>query len=183
MCLLAGRGNGRAELDGCRRSRPGSSWPAKHAGEAAMKSVQVIICALVLTTSTAAPVRAENVVRWVSAAVISSWEPAKDDTPTQAGLDQVYEGLTLTDSDLTLRPGLATAWTLTRPDTWRFELRRGVRFHDDSLLTAADVVFSLNRVGAEGSQLADLTPSIVTVTPTAEDTVEVTTKGPDLLLP
>jgi ABC-type transport system substrate-binding protein len=43
---------------------------------------------------------------------------------------------------------LATAWKQTSPTVWRFELRKGVQFHDGKPFTADDVVFSLSAPAA-----------------------------------
>ena len=41
-------------------------------------------------------------------------------------------------------PGLATSWDLSNPTALRFNLRQGVRFHDGTPFTSADVVTSVN---------------------------------------
>jgi peptide/nickel transport system substrate-binding protein len=57
----------------------------------------------------------------------------------------VFDALTHVDEDTRLVPGLATSWRAVDGLTWEFRLRRGVKFHDGSDFTAADVVFSLER--------------------------------------
>ena len=54
----------------------------------------------------------------------------------------MYEPLVGRNKDLSLAPALATAWKQTSPTVWRFELRKGVQFHDGTPFTADDVVFS-----------------------------------------
>ena len=65
---------------------------------------------------------------------------------TNAILMHVYEGLTRYNAKFEVEPALATKWTYISPTQVRFELRKGVKFHDGTPFTADDVVFSLNRI-------------------------------------
>jgi peptide/nickel transport system substrate-binding protein len=57
----------------------------------------------------------------------------------------VFDALTRVDENARLVPGLAESWKAIDATTWEFRLRRGVKFHDGSELTAEDVVYSLER--------------------------------------
>ncbi len=47
--------------------------------------------------------------------------------------------------DWKLKPGLAESWSNPNPTTWIYNIRPGVKFWDGHPLTAADVVYSLER--------------------------------------
>ncbi len=61
-------------------------------------------------------------------------------------LGHAYEGLTRYNTKYEVEPALATKWTYVTPTLVRFELRRGVKFHDGAPMTADDVVFSYQRI-------------------------------------
>jgi peptide/nickel transport system substrate-binding protein len=44
----------------------------------------------------------------------------------------------------TLAPKLATSWHASKPDTWTFKLRKGVKWHNGKAFTADDVVYTFN---------------------------------------
>lgn len=75
-------------------------------------------------------------------------DPARvSDTYGRSVAQQLFDGLVQFDSTLMVTPALAEFWKATRDGmTWTFTLRKGVRFHDGSELTAQDVVYSLTRV-------------------------------------
>ena len=58
----------------------------------------------------------------------------------------IFEALTHLDDSYRPVPHLATAWRTIDSTTWEFEIRRGVRFHNGELLTADDVVYTLERI-------------------------------------
>jgi peptide/nickel transport system substrate-binding protein len=58
---------------------------------------------------------------------------------------QIFEQLVRQDERQRLVPGLALSWQPVGDTLWEFKLRQGVRFHDGSPFTAADVAFSLDR--------------------------------------
>ncbi|MDR6214390.1 ABC transporter substrate-binding protein [Paracidovorax wautersii] len=95
----------------------------------------------------------------------------------------VYEPLIGRNKDLSLAPALATAWKQTAPTVWRFELRKGVLFHDGTPFTADDVLFSLQRTQANASDMKTYTNDFQEVRKIDDHTVEIETKAPYPILP
>jgi peptide/nickel transport system substrate-binding protein len=95
----------------------------------------------------------------------------------------VYEPLVTRDKDLKLVPALATSWKQTSPTVWRFELRKGVTFHDGRPFTADDVIFSLARGAGDGSDMRSYTNDIKDVRKLGDFAVEIETKAPFPILP
>jgi peptide/nickel transport system substrate-binding protein len=96
----------------------------------------------------------------------------------------IYEGLISRSPGLEIQPSLSTEWEVIEPTKWRFKLRQGVKFHDGRAFTAADVVFSAERVQKEGSDLkARLAgPGVVSVTRVDDHTIDVVTAKPSPIL-
>ncbi len=67
-------------------------------------------------------------------------------TPNNSLGFHIFGYLVERDEKSHLVPGLATEWKTIDPLTWEFKLRKGVKFHDGSDFTAADVVASIERV-------------------------------------
>jgi peptide/nickel transport system substrate-binding protein len=97
--------------------------------------------------------------------------------------NNIYEPLVARDKKLGLTPGLATKWSQPKPTVWRFELRRGVNFHDGTPFTADDVVFSFNRAAGPGSDMQGYTNTFKEVRKIDTHTVEVETLTPFPILP
>ncbi len=97
-------------------------------------------------------------------------------------LSMIYEPLITRGKDLAKAPGLAESWTQTNPTTWRFKLRPGIKFHDGSPLTAADVAFTVARAQAPTSQFTSYVGGYK-VTAVDDLTFDIVTSIPDQLLP
>lgn len=60
---------------------------------------------------------------------------------------KILEGLVWTDRGYAAQPSLATGWTVSADGReYRFSLRAGVRWHDGTPFTSADVVFSFTEI-------------------------------------
>jgi len=66
--------------------------------------------------------------------------------PNNNMAEHIFDKLVQMDPDSKMIPGIATSWKVIDPTTWEFKLRKGVKFHDGSELTAEDVAFSIDRV-------------------------------------
>ncbi|MDR2569245.1 MAG: ABC transporter substrate-binding protein [Oscillospiraceae bacterium] len=74
-------------------------------------------------------------------------------------------------------PGLATSWDFVDPQTLILQLREGVKFHNGNILTAEDVVFSINRASAS-SHVAAVTDMIDEAIALGDYEVQITTQFP-----
>src|SRR5688572_22914651 len=93
----------------------------------------------------AASAQAADLTIGVGADVTSMDPHAVTLVPNNNIAEHIFDKLVHTDARERLIPGLAESWRALDELTWEFRLRRGVRFHDGSEFTAADVVFSLDR--------------------------------------
>ena len=96
----------------------------------------------------------------------------------------VFDALTHVDEDARLIPGLAESWRALDATTWEFKLRRGVKFHDGSELTADDVVFSLERTAkVPGGQFTTFTQRLIARQIVDRYTLRLKTATPYAMVP
>jgi len=82
----------------------------------------------------------------ISMSASDTLDPAKGSHSTDYTRHNLfYSGLTQLDGALVPQLALAEEIHHEKAQSWTFTLRKGVRFHDGSPLTPADVVYSLNR--------------------------------------
>ena len=95
----------------------------------------------------------------------------------------VFEPLVTRDRNYKLTPALATDWKQTAPTVWRFNLRKGVQFHDGTPFTADDVIFSYERAKGEGSDMKTYVGQIKEVKKIDDHAVEFILNAPFPILP
>ncbi|GAQ50895.1 ABC transporter substrate-binding protein [Streptomyces acidiscabies] len=94
----------------------------------------------------------------------------------------VTEGLTALDKNGAAAPALATSWKQTAPTTWTFDLRKAT-FQDGTSVTAASVVNALDHANSAATKPRVLSDVTLTAKADDPDTVTLTTKTPDPVLP
>ena len=113
-----------------------------------------LCCALMLAAVLLAAPAAGKTLRWASQGDPQTADPySQNEGLTNNFSQSVHDTLVMRDNALQLVPGLAVSWQQVNATTWRFSLRKGVRFHDGSPFTADDVVFSYERAQHANSQL------------------------------
>jgi peptide/nickel transport system substrate-binding protein len=102
-------------------------------------------------------------------------------TPNRTVMTNVCERLMQTQPDMTVKPWLAEKVDQPTPTTMVFTLRAGTTFHDGTPMTAADVVWSLERHAAEGMNESDEFEDVESVKKTGDAQVTVTFKKANAL--
>jgi peptide/nickel transport system substrate-binding protein len=149
--------------------------------------MRVQVCAVALAVVMAASLgggACAKTFRWANDGDSNSMDPyARQETFLLSFDSNMYEPLVGHDRNLKPAPALATEWKQIAPDTWRFKLRQGVKFHDGSPFTADDVIFSYQRVTGPGSNLSATVATVKEVKKIDDYTVDFITKAPDPILP
>ena len=122
-------------------------------------------------------------LRWASPTDITTLDPyAHTESFTTSMLHHVFDPLVRRSRTLELEPALAVSWKTVKPDTWRFELRRNVKFHNGNPFTADDVVASISRILDPGARARGNLATVVKAEKVDDFTVDIVTNGPYPLL-
>ena len=146
-----------------------------------LRTTWVLLAAIMLAPPTTAS--AETTLKFAFQGDAKSLDPySLNETFTLGFLGNVYEGLTRRGPDLQVEPALATSWEVMEPTRWRFHLRKGVKFQNGDDFNADDVIFSLDRVRAKGSDLTTRVPADMKAVKVDDYTVDFVLSKPDPIL-
>jgi peptide/nickel transport system substrate-binding protein len=143
----------------------------------------VVVCALILASAGApAPGASAAALTVDLQGDAATLDPGRQyDTNSYDVYRNIYDNLLRRNPQTSaIEPRIATQWRATAPTEWQFTIRRGVKFHDGSDLTAADVAASLERIldrKFNSPQYANFS-AISTVRAAAPDTVVIVTSRP-----
>ena len=142
-----------------------------------MKRILVLLAAATLLLGSAF---AQRLVVGQGSDAISLSPHNTNDQPSARVMRQIYDTLVVQTEALELEPGLAESWEQVDENTWLFNIRQGVTFHDGSALTASDVVYTLNRLRdpATAAPAAFLVGFISNLEAVDDSTVRLTTNAP-----
>jgi peptide/nickel transport system substrate-binding protein len=130
----------------------------------------------------AAPAQAQT-LRWAAQNDVLTLDPhSQNHATTAAILQHAYEGLVRYNAKYEVEPALATKWTYITPTQLRFELRKGVKFHDGSAFTADDVVFSFDRIRQPQGTMGIYVAGINEIRKVDDHTVDLIMPAPNPLV-
>ena len=146
-----------------------------------LKTFIVAACAA-LTITLGAQAQAQT-LRWAAQNDILTLDPhSQNHATTNAILMHSYEGLTRYSATFQVEPSLATKWSYTSPTLVRFDLRKGVKFHDGSPFTADDVIFSFNRIRQPQGTMQIYVTGISEIKKVDDHTIDVVLAAPSPIL-
>jgi len=122
-------------------------------------------------------------LKWGAQNDILTLDPhSQNHATTNAILMHSYEGLTRYNPTFEVEPALATSWRYINPTSVRFELRRGVKFHDGSSFTADDVIFNLTRIKQPQGTMSIYVTGVKEIKKIDDYTIDMTLDAPNPML-
>ena len=163
---------------GCGKAAPGTSSNSNGGGSGQISPTKGLV------TSTPAGTTSVASVTWAVYRPVNSLDPIfAFDYPENTAISLMCESLLLQEPDGSIQPGLATVSTPT-PTSMVFTLKPGVTFWDGHAVTAADVVYSLQRQmnPAYGGFYGQVFDRVKSITATGAGQVTISLKQPDYWL-
>ncbi|MCH2164454.1 MAG: ABC transporter substrate-binding protein [Marinovum sp.] len=142
------------------------------------------LCSAALVAVLAAPAFAADFKFAVTTDPQTMDPHAVNSAPVLGFLNNVYEGLVRRGKDMSIEPSLAASWEpIGNGEGWRFNLRRGVTFHDGAEFNADDVIFSYERASHEAADVRSWFAPVSSVVKVDDFTVDIMTSAPNPIFP
>ncbi len=142
-----------------------------------------VLAVAALAGCLAMPAVQATTLKWGAQNDILTLDPhSQNHATTNAILMHSYEGLTRYGPKFDVEPALATKWTFISPTQVRFELRKGVKFHDGSNFNADDVVFNFGRIKQPQGTMSIYVTGINEIKKVDDYTVDVIMAAPNPML-
>ncbi len=149
-----------------------------------MRIRHCLLAAVAASSIALAPGAEAKTFKWAFQGDVQTMDPhGLFETMTLGFQNNIYEALVWRNSDMELNPSLAVSWENTAPDTWTFKLRQGVKFHNGNDFNADDVIFSVERIRTEGSDMKVIAGLIKEAKKIDDYTVALITPQPNPILP
>ena len=158
-------------------TRPSDRVPSSFRGAAFAVSILMALAFTATDLGAQAKVEAERKVAVTGD--VGSMDPFRDNSAVGVQVQgHLYDPLVdYRGPDFTQTPFVAERWENPDPSTWRFHLRRNIKFHDGKELTADDVKFSVELAQASPTARAKVA-NVTDVKVVDRHTVEIRTSGP-----
>jgi peptide/nickel transport system substrate-binding protein len=140
----------------------------------------ILAASLLAAAALAASPAQADLFRWANDGDVNSMDPyARQETFLLSFMANVYEPLVRRNRQLQVEPALAERWEQPSSSVWRLHLRRGVLFTDGTPFTADDVLFSITRAKAQGSNIGGSLASVKEARKVDDFTVDIETTNPN----
>ena len=144
-------------------------------------------CATVSLLAMAATSVSAETLRWASSTDPQTMDPhAVNSAPVLGFLNNVYEGLVRRNQSMVIEGSLAESWEAIVNDGnygWRFNLRKGVKFHGGEEFNAEDVLFSYQRASSEEADTSSWFAPVSDVVVVDDYTVDFMTTAANPIFP
>jgi len=141
----------------------------------AVTTCLILSLALVAACAGGGGSTAEMHLQVVQAMMPSTFDPTLNNEVPQSRANYLLFQTLVYQHEGQIVPGLATSWEIPDPQTFIFNIREGVKFHNGTVLTADDVAFSINR-SAASSHVAAITNMISEAVAINDNQVRITTE-------
>lgn len=108
---------------------------------------KILIFIMMILLLVVGSAQAENVLTVAQVADITTLDPQKaNDIYSANVMKQIYNNLVKMNKEMKIVGDLAESWKAPDSNTWIFNLKRGVKFHNGEEFTANDVKFTIERL-------------------------------------